>query len=468
MPSRRAIPLILTVAALWLGARILRAQITVAEVDRLVERRMRDQKTPGLAIGIASRGRVVVARGYGLRDARRKNPVTPRTIFAVGSVTKSFTAAVLATLVDQGKLSWDTPVREYLPWFRMYDPVTTELVTLRDMLSHRTGLPRHDFIRFSTYQSREELLRAIRYLEPSRTFRDVYQYNNLMYVAAGYVGGVVAGSTWEDLVRERIFRPLAMTRSNTSVMDSQRMDDFATPHENGKPVEFYEYARFGVGPNGAVNTCIDDLLKYLNLYLDESPLLSARQREELWKPVIPVNATTSYAMGWQVGSHSGEFRVSHGGAITGFRAAVVLLPQRKIAIAVMGNDESAPADRIASELTDRILGLASQPRPTPPATNSPADQPVPGTRPSKPLTAYAGVYSHPAYGQTPVELDNDQLVVRFPARTLRLRHFHYDVFTISGAPGKARFTLDDKGNIHEMHLPLEPAVKPLIFRRALQ
>ncbi|MBL8229006.1 MAG: serine hydrolase [Bryobacterales bacterium] len=443
----------------------LAAQIAVADLDRLVERRFRERKVPGLAIGIMQDGKVLLAKGYGVRDAREKKPVTTRTVFAVGSVTKSFTSAVLATLADQGRISWDTPVREYLPWFRMYDPVATELITLRDMLSHRTGLPRHDFIRFSTWLSREDLVRRVRYFEPSRTFRDVYQYNNLMYVAAGYIGGVVAGSTWEDMVRDRIFRPLGMTRSNTSVLDTQRSDDFAIPHESGKPVEFYEYAKFGVGPNGAVNTCIDDLLKYLDMYLDDTPVLSARQREELWKPVIPMNATMSYAMGWQVGIHGGQYRVSHGGAITGFRAAVVLLPYRKVAIAALVNDESNLADSIANELTDRMIGHNSPPRPSTPPPARPADQPIAGAKTSKPLASFTGTYLHPAFGRVPVELENEQLVVRFPALRIRLRHFHYDVFTMSGWPGRARFEMDEQGVIREMHLPLEAAVKPLVFRR---
>lgn len=447
-------------AALRLGA-----QVTVAEVDRMVDRQMREQKVPGFAVGVMRDGKVVVAKGYGVRDIREKKAVTTRTIFAVGSVSKSFTAMALASLVDQGKLSWDTPVREYLPWFRLQDPVATELVTLRDMLSHRTGLPRHDFIRFSMYLSREELLRRIRYLEPSRSFRDVYQYNNLMYVAAGYIGGVVAGSTWEDLVRDRILRPLGMSRTNTSVVESQRQDDFATPHQAGRPIEFYEYAKFGVGPNGAVNTCIEDLLKYLNTYLGESPVISAKQRDELWKPVIPVNRTMSYGMGWQVGIHGGQYRVSHGGAITGFRAAVILLPHRKIAIAAMVNDESPIADRIANEITDRIIGSSAAIAPAGAAAAKAEDPPVPGTRTSKPLNSYAGTYMHPAYGRIPVEMDSDQLVIRFPAMRLRLKHLHYDVFTMSGWPGRARFELDEQGAIRELHLPLEAAVKPMVFRR---
>src|SRR5262249_34108864 len=144
--------------------------------DAFVARGLTDSNVPGAAVGVIQDGKIILAKGYGVRDRRANQPVTPKTLFALGSVTKSFTAAVVASAIDEGKLAWDRPVREYLPWFRMYDPVATELITVRDMLTHRSGLPRHDFIRFSTHLSREELVRRIRYLEPSRTFRDIYQY----------------------------------------------------------------------------------------------------------------------------------------------------------------------------------------------------------------------------------------------------------------------------------------------------
>src|SRR5260370_39188649 len=155
----------------------------------------------------------------------------------------------------------------------MYDPVATELMTPRDLLPHRSGLPRHDFIRFSTPLTRAELVRRLRYLEPNRTFRDVYQYNNLMYMTAGFLAGEMAGKAWEDLVIERIFTPLGMSNSTVSVVETQKQSDFARPHllEHSavNATEFYDYQRFGVGPNGAVNSTVNDFLKYLQFHLDE-------------------------------------------------------------------------------------------------------------------------------------------------------------------------------------------------------
>ena len=175
-------------------------------VDGDVRAAMKALHVPGVAVGVVQDGRVILAKGYGVLDVNGSQPVDADTLFAVGSVTKSFTTAVMATLVDEGKLDWDRPVREYLPWFRMYDPVATELLTSRDMVTHRSGLPRYDFIRMSTYLERAELVRRIRYLPPNKTFRDVHQYNNLMFVTAGYLSGEWrgrAGSLWSSSAPSR-------------------------------------------------------------------------------------------------------------------------------------------------------------------------------------------------------------------------------------------------------------------------
>ncbi len=440
-----------------------------AEFEATIAKAMAQQNVPGLSVGVIQNGQVVLAKGYGVRELTARQPVTEKTVFAVGSVTKSFTAAVVAAVIADGKLEWDKPVREYLPWFRMQDPVATEYITVRDMLTHRSGLPRHDFIRFSTFLTREELVRRVRYLEPNKTFRDVYQYNNLMFVAAGYLAGVVAGSTWEDLVRERIFVPVGMTRSNTSTRDSVRSDDFAKPHAGGKEQEFYYYQQFGVGPNGAVNSTAEDMLRYLQMWLDKGKsngkqVLPAEQVAEVFQPVSVVNAAASYAPGWQVGSYRGHASFSHGGAITGFRAHMILLPEKKAGVVAMINDESGLAGDAAHLAADYVLGLPPRDILQPRGGNNarrPQARPVAGTKPSKQMGEYAGVYRHPAYGAIRVEQDGNQLAVRFDAATLRLKHFHYDTFETSMGP--ARFVLNEKGQVRELHLPLEQAVKPFVF-----
>jgi CubicO group peptidase (beta-lactamase class C family) len=402
--------LILAVA-LASAATIDRAK-ALKSADASTERAMRELRVPGVAIGIIQDGKVILAKGYGVRQLGKTAPVTADTIFAVGSMTKSFTAVTVAVMVDEKKLDWDRPVRDYLPWFRMYDPVATELMTPRDLLTHRSGLPRHDFIRFSTPLARAELVRRVRYLEPNRTFRDVYQYNNLMYVTAGFLAGEVAGKSWEDLVKERIYVPLGMTRSNTSTAETQTRDDFASPHITVRgavtPTDFYDYQKFGVGPNGAVNSTVNDFLKYLDFHLSTGvvqgrQLISAAQMAQLHKPVT-ATATGGYALGWNVYSHRGHTVWEHGGAITGFTSMMILLPEEKTGIVVLNNLDSRLPPVVAWDLADTLLGL--EPRDyLGEARKSQQNQrgqttakPLPGTRPTLDLTDYAGEYFHPAYG----------------------------------------------------------------------
>ncbi|HEY5760240.1 MAG TPA: serine hydrolase [Steroidobacter sp.] len=448
-------------------------------IDGEVRAAMKALNVPGAAVGVVQDGRVVLAKGYGVLDVNGAQAADADTLFAVGSVSKSFTTAVMATLVDEGKLEWDRPVREYLPWFRMYDPVASELLTPRDLVSHRSGLPRYDFIRFSTYLERGELVRRIRYLPPNKTFRDVYQYNNLMFVTAGFLSGDLTNSTWESLVQQRIFAPLGMSRSNTSVQDSMKQTNHALPHQldDGKPVttDFYDYQRFGVGPNGAVNSSVNDMLKYLQMYLEEGhvgdrQVISADQVKELFKPVVVSGPDSMYALAWSIEQRHGERTVSHGGAITGFTSEVILLPERKTGIVVLNNLGSALPDKLGWQIADRLLGkpdkkfIASLNDPRIPSGRKPP-QPVPGTKPTQELAAYAGDWFHPAFGTVKVELAGDRLSLKFDAMTLPLEHFNYDTFKAAELGGLVKFRLDASGKPAEMLLPVEPAAADLVFVR---
>ena len=181
-------------------------------------------------------GKVILAKGYVERDTQKHLPITPQTLFAIGSITKSFTVSAMGMLVDAGKLDWDQPVRHYLPEFKMYDPVASEHMTPRDLVTHRSGLPRHDMVWYSSDFSRADLVRRLRYLQPSKDFRSKFQYNNLMVMTAGYLVGRVAGTTREDFVRQRILVPLGMRSTNYSVADSQKSADFAMPYQNADGV----------------------------------------------------------------------------------------------------------------------------------------------------------------------------------------------------------------------------------------
>jgi CubicO group peptidase (beta-lactamase class C family) len=459
----------------------------VAGIDADVQQAMRDLHVPGVAIGVIVDGKVILAKGYGVREIGKTAPVDADTLFAIASMTKSFTATTVAAMVDDGRVEFDKPVVDYLPWFRMYDPVATELVTPRDLLTHRSGLPRHDFLRVSTYLTREELVHRIRYLEPSATFRQKFQYSNLMYTVAGYLAGSVAGTTWEDLVKQRIFVPLEMNHSNASAVELQQSSNYAHPHDYGDgkitTIPVYDYQKFGVGPNGAVNSSVNDMLKYLAFHLSDGTVngkqvISKRGMWELHHASTLVGLSpygNEYALGWFVTYPGGHQMLEHGGSVNGFAADMAFLPDDKTGIVVLNNLNSSLPMVITEDLVHRLLNLKPQDylgkaeADDAKSTAMEAAQKaefaaarIPNTKPTLDIAAYIGTYFNPAYGAIRVEREGeDGLIVRFQAIDLSLKHYHYDTF--SHDMELAQFHLGVSGKVTELLLPLEPRVKPLVF-----
>jgi CubicO group peptidase (beta-lactamase class C family) len=239
--------------------------ISLAGYDSFVNQAIKDWEVPGVAIAIVKNGEVILAAGFGMRDVASKLPVTSKTLFAIGSCTKAFTTFVMGTLVDEGKLAWDKPVRTYAPEIQLYDRAAAELLTPRDLVTHRSGLPRHDMVWYNATLSRKEIVARLPYLEPSEPIRSKFQYNNIMFMAAGYVVDSLTGMPWEEAVRKRIFEPLEMTGSNFSVKDSQKSSDFARPYEDRDdhivPIPFRDITN--AGPAGSINSNVTDMARWL-------------------------------------------------------------------------------------------------------------------------------------------------------------------------------------------------------------
>src|SRR4051794_28115791 len=412
---------------------------------------MHDLHVPGAAVGILSDGKIILAKGYGLRRVGTELPVTADTLFATGSITKSFTSLLVSLLADEKKLDLDRPAREYLPSLELYDPVATQLITLRDMLSHRSGLPRYDSMRFLVHFARQELVKRLRYLPPNHSFRDLYQYNNLMYTTAGYIASVVGGATWEQLVSERIFQPLGMTSSTVTVGEMQDRPDFASPHtltlDTPEPVPFYDYQRFGVGPNGAVNSSVNDMLKYLTFYLEGGTasgkrLLSEEAFRQLWKPVTVVNDRTTYALGWQIGTVGDMKLVSHAGAITGFTGYMALVPEKRIGVVVLNNLGSNLPVLVGDEIVDQMVGHVHENRLDAYAAqlaNRHQQTDIP--RSSEPITTlnsfehriseYAGEFGNLAFGTVTIRRDGPELTLIFPDYQSKLRRVTENTFNLA-------------------------------------
>jgi CubicO group peptidase (beta-lactamase class C family) len=452
--------------------------------DELVAAFLKDWQVPGLALAVVDNGKVALARGYGYRDVAGQKPVTPQTLFAIGSITKSFTVTAMNTLADEGKLDWDRPARDYLPWFQMADPVATALITPRDLVTHRSGLPRHDTTWGATRFSRVELIRNVRHLEPSKPFRSTYQYNNLMFLTAGYLAGEVAGSSWEELVQRRIFGPLGMKSSNFSVKDSQRAADFALPYERVK--EVVQQVPFRVideiGPAGSINSNLEDMLRYLEMHLNQGkPVLQEKSWTAMTTPHMAIQERSphpelgdqTYGMGLALTTYRGEKVISHGGNIDGFSALISWMPARKSGVVILsnlgGNRMLAP---LSYTVYDRLLGLPAvdwsarfkaQPQPERPKVAQ-----IQGTAPSHPLADYAGEYQHPAYGRIVVTANGGALAAAFNGADLTLQHFHYDVFDATlgrRAPTKLQFHSGVDGRIRSLSAGFEPAVKEIVFER---
>jgi CubicO group peptidase (beta-lactamase class C family) len=462
--------------------------------DAFANQELRDWKCDGFAIAIVQDGKVILSKGYGLRDVKKNLPVTEKTLFAIGSSTKSFTVTSLGVLVDQGKLDWDKPVRDYLPDFRLWDQFATERMTPRDLVTHRSGLPRHDLMWYNSPFSRQELFERLRYLEPNKDFRTTFQYQNLMFMTAGYLAGHVAGTTWEQLVRKVIFEPLKMTSSNFSVTDSQKSADYSLGYQvvNDIAVDMPFRNIDSIGPAGSINSNIEDMVRYVMMHLAKGKgVVSATNEMQMMMPQMAIQAPSpdkelgdlSYGMGFFVTSYRGHKFVHHGGNIDGFSALVAFLPQDNIGLVILTNQNSSPLPAVvAYNVWDRLLGLdqvdwtarIKQQRALTKASEQEAKQKGyttqrTGTHPSHELAEYAGEYEHPGYGIVKIEYASGALKIDYHGLGGVLTHFHYDVFEVPKddvnpfSEEKVAFHSSLAGEIDSLGIPFESTLKDITF-----
>jgi CubicO group peptidase (beta-lactamase class C family) len=475
------------------------------DLDRLVGDVMEEWQIPGLALAITLDGEEDWVKAYGLRDVEAGLPVTGDTQFILCSVTKSFTALGLAMLVDEGRLDWARPVRDYLPDFRLHDAVATERVTIVDLLSHQTGLPRHDWIWMPADVSRAEMLAALRYLEPSKDIRTDFQYCNLGYVVAGMVTERLSGQTWEDFTRERIMKPLGMVNVGFSDTDLQSAADSARPyivHDQETPGEFVRRrARLwpiADTPAGGINVAASDMARYMRLYLADgkvngAPLVSLAGLQAICKPRVysaksqfAEIGVSHYGLGLATHHYRGERIVSHSGGWIGWGTLMSLVPERRCGVTVLTNRTGSPATEVVTyAILDRLLGKDSIPwfdrfREARRAfvAQRPADVAAKrATRrtdaPGRPLGEYAGDYANPAYGRMTVEAADDALSLHYRGMSGALIHRHYDVFELDEQPETlwpdslaVTFLYDREGRIDRLLAPLEPNVADIVFRRS--
>lgn len=478
-------------------------------LDAYAARILKEFEVPGLAVAIVKDGRVVMAKGYGVRRLGEPTPVDAQTLFGIASNTKAFTAAALAILVDEGKIRWDDPVTKHLPAFHMYDPYVTRELTVRDLLTHRSGLGlgAGDLLFWpQTTFTRDEIVQKVRYIRPATSFRSKYAYDNILYLVAGQIIPAVTGKSWDDFVRERIFLPLGMTSSNTSVKALRPGDNVASPHARvEKRVQPIPYNNIdNNAPAGAINSSVADMAKWIIVQLDggripgapneDHRLFSEAQGREMWsaQTVIPVRDPppplaalrpnfSAYGLGWGLSDYRSRKTVAHTGGLAGLVSRVTLAPDLKLGMVVLTNQEAGGAfQALTYHILDHYLGApptdwieafraAHQQAETKAAETEKkqSDQRAADSKPSLPLDRYAGRYTDPWYGDVEIRLENGKPVLRFlhtPSLIGDLEHWQYDTFVARWrdrslqADAFVTFALKPNGAIDHMKMV---AVSPL-------
>lgn len=472
-----------------------------APFDAYLEKARQDWRVPGLAVAIVRDRAMVYAKGFGVANVDTGAPVTPDTIFNAGSTTKAITAAGIAMLVDQKKLEWDAPVTDYLPEFRLGNGCEYASTSLRDMMSHRTGLARNDLLWYHNKDlSLAALLERVRYLDTFAPLRSAYQYNNLMVMLAGHAIERVTGQTWEAFTTASILQPLGMSRSTLSVADMDRTDNAAFGHRLRDDNTAYAIARRPedrIGPAGAVNASVTDYAKWIAVQLGRGSaggvrLFSPAQSNAMWEPLImtggiPASPELSrgfYGLGWRIDSYRGMMRVAHGGNLNGFASRVSLFPEKNIGIVAFTNLGASPLPgHVTLDVLDMLLGLppanwsarslALRDAPTAPSTEDAGPPQATGTTPSRPLSAFAGRFHHKGYGDLIVRSGPSGLKAAYNDMPFDLVHWHYDVFDSKPERGedadlgniKFVFQADALGQIAGVSAKMDESVPPVLFER---
>ena len=457
----------LFVAALILGATVMVAlaqKWDTPGIDSAMNDAMKFWQTPGAAIVVIKGDQIVFMKGYGVRDVKTKEAVTPDTVFAIGSTTKAFTTAAMAMLADDGKLSWDDPVRKHVSYFRLSDPLANDNVALRDIVTHRTGLVRHDMLWYGSPWNREEIVRRIGFVPLSYGFRTTFQYQNIMFLTAGLAVGNAAGSSWEEFLQRRIFDPLGMKSASLSTTVAEKSPDHATPHQKkGSGIETMPWRNIdNVAPAGSINASVRDLSNWIQLQLNEGVvdgkrLISAENVREMhtpqmvirnegrWQLFFPPSETSqlSYGLGWFINDYRGRKLVMHGGTIDGFRASIVLVPSSKLGVAVLANlNGTQMPEAVCYTVVDLLEALpkknwnasiAESAKQFEAETNKALLTRLAArkkdTKPSRELAAYVGSYEDAGYGKAEISLEGDVLILSWSNFKTKLQHFHFDTFS---------------------------------------
>ncbi|HXI41943.1 MAG TPA: serine hydrolase, partial [Bryobacteraceae bacterium] len=466
--------------------------------DAYMAKTMKDWNAPGVGVGIVVNDKLVFAKGYGYRDYEKKLPFTSTTMSPIASNTKLFTAVAAGMLVEEGKLSWDKPVRESVSTIRFYNDQLNNSVTLRDMLSHRTGITRHDTIWYKSDFTRKQLFEKLVYLEPQEPMRQTFLYNNLMFAAVGYLIELQSGKTWEQFVKEKIFEPLQMNSTGYSIADMLKRPEFGVGFtERRDSFELYRIPYYedisGVAPCGAIVSNIEDMSHWLIALMNQGKyngkqVLPAEVLKATMQPAIALPNTAletrgwsevlnaAYGMGRETASYRGHLITFHGGDLPGFHTQVSFMPEDHIGVIVfeIGNHSQPLYNIVSYSVYERLLGMNQTPwsdrqldirlknkKAGTEARAKANEGRVPDTKPSHALADYAGAYENPAYGMMNIALKDNQLHFDFHKMRFAMTQFHYDRFDTPDdeQDGKwsVNFRTNPQGDVDEAVMSLDEA-----------
>ncbi len=467
MKDRRfVVPIYLmtVLAVLFLVPISAEAQDPISDLDTYIRQVMQDWEAPGIAVAVVKDDRIVYLKGFGVREIGGDVPVDEHTVFSIASTSKAFTAAALGMLVDDGRLRWDDRVTDHLIGFELADPWVTRELTVRDLLSHRSGLPRGDQLWYGSPFTREEVLERVRLLQPASSFRSRYGYQNIMFATAGEIVPAVTDTSWGDFLEARIFGPLGMRSTSTTLAEVEAHDNVATPH--GKPgrdltaISWRDWENLGGA--GAINSSAADMAQWMRMQLgngvhDGQRLLSERIIREMRSPqtivprgrsdreFFPETHFALYGLGWRLNDYRGRLVARHGGALDGFRTHIALLPEENLGVVAFTNvNESSVPQAIVWHVIDQYLGprekdwnqlYLAEAEKAQARTDSlwtvRESERLMDTTPTHTLAEFAGTYEHELYGQVTITLEEERLVITAgPFYTGDLMHWHLNTFRV--------------------------------------
>lgn len=493
---------LVVLAGYLFAALILNAQSVDSRlegVEKTIDLLLKEWNVPGASIAIVEKGKVLMAKGFGYKDYEQKLPATENTLFAIGSCTKAFTAALLSEPMAQKKIELDVPAQIYYPSLQFKTSELNNNVTLRDMLTHRTGMPRHDYAWYSgAATTREGMVQQLRYLEPSSSLRQKFQYNNYMYITIGALLEKLTGKTWEQQVQERLFTPLGMVNSTTGSMVGQK--DFANGYNYyNNQIQILPHLPgylAGVAPAGGICSNAKDMSNWLLMWTNQGKYegkdiisnqfyTEAISSQMIVQPNLPTKYTAdyfffNYGLGWYTANYRGHYGVGHGGNINGFSSFVTFLPTDSVGVFISLNQNNSPLVRVLNNiLIDKLIKAPSRDwnmmiKSTMNKGVTEQEMYKSDAKQTHSLASYAGTYSNDGYGTISIKEENGKLTGVFNKWQVNLTQKRYNYFTFSiaertavedGNPIDAEFLVDSEGNISAIKIPFESTVNDIVFRK---